>query len=54
MKEAIFGEIKEEGGLLPDIVRTDMREKIKKLEKENSILKQELETRFDKEKMLTE
>ncbi len=35
VKEVKLDGMKEEGGLLPDIVKTDMKEKIKKLEKEN-------------------
>lgn len=37
-----------DGALLPE----HMKERIKKLEKENTLLKQELENRFDKDKVI--
>ena len=44
--------LRDEGALLPESMKADMREKIKILEKENSILKQDLANKFDKEKMM--
>jgi len=35
MKEAKFKGVRDEGGLLPESMKADMREKIKQLEKEN-------------------
>jgi hypothetical protein len=40
LKETRLDEVRGEGGLLPESMKADMREKIKVLEKENSILKQ--------------
>lgn len=44
----------EEGGssLGPESLKANMKDKIKQLEKENAILKQELENKFDKEKAM--
>ena len=43
--------VRDEGALLPESMKADMREKIKILEKENAILKQDLSNKFDKEKI---
>jgi hypothetical protein len=51
-KEAKFEGVREEGGLLPESMKADMRERIKMLEKENQMLKIELESKFDKDKMM--
>lgn len=40
--------------MLPEAMKANMRERIKQLEKENQILKQEIENKFDKEKEIIE
>lgn len=53
LKELKLDENRQEGGaLLPESVKANMRERIKQLEKENTILKQEIENRFDKDKAI--
>ncbi|CDW90673.1 UNKNOWN [Stylonychia lemnae] len=53
VKQAKYDEMREDGGaLLPESQKANMREKIKQLEKENSILKMELENKFDKDKAI--
>lgn len=52
LKEAKQDESRDEGGLLTESMKADMREKIKVLEKENSILKQQIENNFDKDRIM--
>eukprot|EP00347_Sterkiella_histriomuscorum_P012574 403368045 len=53
LKQVKYDETRlEDGALLPESIKANMREKIKQLEKENSILRQELENKFDKDKAI--
>lgn len=53
LKQVKYDETRlEDGALLPESMKANMREKIKQLEKENSILRQELENKFDKDKAI--
>lgn len=53
LKQVKYDETRQEDGtLLPESVKANMREKIKQLEKENTILRQELENKFDKDKAI--
>lgn len=49
-----FDRHREEGGLLTDMVKSDIKDKIKMLEKENENLKWALDNKFNKEKELVE
>ncbi len=52
IKDVKLRDSKEEGGLLPDHMKADMREQINQITKENIILKKQLEERLDKEKVI--
>ena len=55
LKMAKFDEaILDDGTLMPQQAMASMKERLKSLEKENALLKTELENKFDKDKAITQ